>query len=166
MEEIEKLIEIIDFLKINLDIKSEILLQVGRDDGAVRREMMAKKRRILLAGHNFISLGCHTIIEGKIITEFDLTTWLVIEVFKKERLLDVDLIIKARNNFGDLVSEVNALNADYLISCHFNTYDSKAQGTEVLYSYISSRGKVLATMAQEKLVKHLIIIWEKQKMQY
>ncbi len=39
MEEMEKLIEMIDSLKINLDTKSEILLQVGRADGAVRREL-------------------------------------------------------------------------------------------------------------------------------
>lgn len=69
------------------------------------------------------------------------------EVFKKKRLLDVDLIVKVRNNFGNLVDEVNSLNADYLISCHFNAYDNKIQGTEVLHSHISSKGKAFATMA-------------------
>lgn len=43
MEEMEKLIEMIDSLDIDLDIKSKILLQVGRADGAVRREVYGKK---------------------------------------------------------------------------------------------------------------------------
>ncbi len=42
MEEMEKLIEMIDSLDIDLDTKSEILLQVGRADGAVRRELNEK----------------------------------------------------------------------------------------------------------------------------
>lgn len=42
MEEMEKLIEMIDSLKIDLNTKSEILLQVGRADGAVRRELSGK----------------------------------------------------------------------------------------------------------------------------
>lgn len=113
------------------------------------------KRVVILAGHNFEKPGCHTVIDGKIITEFSITTELVAEVFKRERLMGIDLIVKARNDFGDLVDEVNSLNADYLISCHFNAYDNKAQGIEVLYSHVSSRGKAFATMAQGKLVKHL-----------
>lgn len=116
---------------------------------------MKNKRVILLAGHNFISPGCHTVIDKKIITEFDLVTEIVANVFKRERLMGIDLINKARNQFGDLVSEVNSLNGDYLISCHLNAYDNKSQGTEVLYSYISQRGKELARIAQDKLVKHL-----------
>lgn len=113
------------------------------------------KRVVLLAGHNFKSQGCQTTINGKIVTEFDLTTWLVSEVFKRERLINTDLIIKARNDYGNLVEEVNSLDADYLISCHFNAFNSKTQGTEVLYSYKSSRGKELAIIALNKLEKHL-----------
>ncbi|MGL5050094.1 MAG: N-acetylmuramoyl-L-alanine amidase, partial [Fusobacteriaceae bacterium] len=94
--------------------------------------MVGTKRVILLAGHNFISPGCSTNIDGRLITEFDLTSYLVTEVFKKERLVGIDLIIKARNDFGNLVNEVNSLNGDILISCHFNAYNTKAQGTEVL----------------------------------
>ena len=116
---------------------------------------MKSKRVVLLSGHNFISPGCHTVIDGKVITEFDLVTDIVANVFKRERLMGIDLVNKARNQFGDLVEEVNSLNADFLISCHLNAYDNKAQGTEVLYSHVSSRGKAFATMAQGKLVKHL-----------
>ena len=116
---------------------------------------MKNKRVILLSGHNFVSSGCHTVIGGKIITEFDMVTEIVARVFKKERLMGIDLVNKARNQFGDLVEEVNSLNGQYLISCHLNAYNQKTQGTEVLYSSISSRSKVLATMAQRKLVKHL-----------
>ena len=116
---------------------------------------MENKRVILLSGHNFISSGCHTVIDGKMITEFDTVTEIILRVFKKERLMGIDLINKARNQFGDLVEEVNSLNGQYLISCHLNAYNQKIQGTEVLYSAISSRSKELATMAQRKLVKHL-----------
>ena len=117
--------------------------------------MVGTKRVILLAGHNFISPGCNTNIDGKLITEFDLTTHLVAEIFKRERLIGIDLIIKARNDFGNLVNEVNSLNGDILISCHFNAYDKKAQGTEVLYAHTSSKGRKLASVAQDILTKHL-----------
>lgn len=117
--------------------------------------MVGTKRVILLAGHNFISPGCNTNIDGKLITEFDLTTHLVAEIFKRERLIGIDLIIKARNDFGNLVNEVNSLNGDILISCHFNAYDRKAQGTEVLYAHTSSKGRKLASVAQDILTKHL-----------
>lgn len=42
MKEMKKLIEMIDSLDIDLNIKSEILLQIGRADGAVRRELNEK----------------------------------------------------------------------------------------------------------------------------
>ena len=118
---------------------------------------MKNKRVILLSGHNFISSGCHTVIDGKIITEFDMVTEIVARVFKKERLMGIDLIIKARNEYKDLVNEVNTLNADYLISCHFNAYNGKTQGTEVLYSHKSAKGKELAIIAQKKLIEHLAL---------
>lgn len=113
------------------------------------------KRVILLAGHSFDKPGCSKVIEGKLVTEFDLTTWLVAEIFKMERLLGIDLIVKARNEYGKLVSEVNSLNGDYLISCHFNAFNGKTQGTEVLYSHVSQRGKRFALVAKDFLEKHL-----------
>lgn len=116
---------------------------------------MKNKRVILLSGHNFISSGCHTIIDGKIITEFDMVTEIITKVFKNERLMGIDLINKARNQFGDLVSEINSLNGKYLISCHLNAYNQKTQGTEVLYSAVSNKSRDLATMAQKKIVKYL-----------
>ncbi|MBC2855313.1 N-acetylmuramoyl-L-alanine amidase [Cetobacterium sp. 2A] len=113
------------------------------------------KRVILLAGHNFKDKGCHVNLEGKTINEFDLTTWIVAEIFKKERLINIDLVAKARNDYKDLVSEINSLNADILISCHFNASNGISQGTEVLYAHTSSKGKRLASVAQDILVKHL-----------
>lgn len=113
------------------------------------------KRVVLLAGHNFQDQGCQVKLDGAVITEFNLTTWLVAEVFKKERLMNVDLVAKARNNYRDLVSEVNSLNADILISCHFNAANGVAQGTEVLHSSKSTKGKKLAGIAQDILVKNL-----------
>lgn len=117
--------------------------------------MAGTKRVILLAGHNFISPGCNTNIDGKLITEFNMTSYLVAEVFKKERLIGIDLVIKARNDFGNLVDEVNSLNGDILISCHFNAYDKKVQGTEVLYAHKSLKGRKLASVTQDILTKHL-----------
>ncbi|MGL5376862.1 MAG: N-acetylmuramoyl-L-alanine amidase [Cetobacterium sp.] len=113
------------------------------------------KRVVLLAGHNFQDGGCKVKLDGAVISEFNLTTWLVSEVFKKERLINVDLIAKARNDYRDLVSEVNTLNADILISCHFNAANGVAQGTEVLHSSKSVKGKKLAQIAQDILVKNL-----------
>ena len=44
--------------------------------------MVGTKRVILLAGHNFISPGCNTNIAGHLIPEFDMTSYLVAEIFK------------------------------------------------------------------------------------
>ena len=112
-------------------------------------------RVALLSGHNFINKGCHVKIDGQIINEWDLTNWLVAEVFKRERLMGVDLIVKARNDYKDLVSEVNSLNANVLISCHFNAAEGEVQGTEVLHAATSLKGKKLAGVAQNILVKNL-----------
>ncbi|MGL5902736.1 MAG: N-acetylmuramoyl-L-alanine amidase, partial [Cetobacterium sp.] len=60
-----------------------------------------------------------------------------------------------RNDYNDLVSEVNSLNANVLISCHFNAANGVSQGTEVLYSSLSERGEKLARVAQNILVKNL-----------
>lgn len=116
---------------------------------------MKTKRVILLAGHNFIKPGCNTVIDGKILTEFELTTEIVSRIFKRERLIGIDLIVKARNDYGNLVNEVNSLNGDYLISCHFNAFNRKTQGTEVLYSHVSQRGKRFASVAKDIIEKHL-----------
>ncbi|MCQ9626559.1 N-acetylmuramoyl-L-alanine amidase [Cetobacterium somerae] len=113
------------------------------------------KRVILLAGHNFKDQGCQVKVENMIVTEFNLTTWLVAEIFKKERLMNIDLVAKARNDYKDLVNEVNSLNGDILISCHFNAANGIAQGTEVLHSSKSTKGKKLAGIAQNILVKNL-----------
>lgn len=112
-------------------------------------------RVALLSGHNFVNKGCHVTIDGKIINEWDLTNWLVAEVFKRERLMGVDLIAKARNDYKELVSEVNSLNANVLISCHFNAAEGEVQGTEVLHAATSLKGKKLAEVAQNILVKNL-----------
>lgn len=114
------------------------------------------KRVIILAGHNFEKTGCHTVMEdGKTITEFDLTTELVAKIFMSERIMNLDTVIKARNNFNNLVKEVNEIPAEYLISCHFNAYNGVTQGTEILYAHTSVKGKQLAETAQEILVKNL-----------
>lgn len=113
------------------------------------------KRVILLAGHNFKNQGCEIKLENTLVTEFNLTTWLVAEVFKRERLMNIDLVAKARNDYKDLVSEVNSLNGDILISCHFNAANGVAQGTEVLHAEVSKKGKKLAEIAQSILVKNL-----------
>lgn len=112
-------------------------------------------RVIILAGHNFKDQGCLVKLGNTVVTEFNLTTWLVAEIFKKERLINIDLVAKARNDYKNLVSEVNSLNGDILISCHFNAANGIAQGTEVLYSSKSTKGKKLAGIAQNILVKNL-----------
>ena len=112
-------------------------------------------RVVLLAGHNFKDQGCQVKLGNTVVTEFNLTTWLVAEIFKKERLMNIDLVAKARNDYKNLVSEVNSLNGEILISCHFNAANGTAQGTEVLYSSKSTKGKKLAGIAQNILVKNL-----------
>lgn len=113
------------------------------------------KKVLLISGHSFIDCGCSIEIDNKTITEYSLTSWVVSEIFKRERLKDIDLIIKGRNRYCDLVEEINSLNCDIIISLHFNSYDKKTQGTEVLYCATSRRGKILAVVSEKIMVKHL-----------
>lgn len=114
------------------------------------------KKVILVAGHDFIKRGCYTIIDGVgRVDEYDLTTRIVTELFREEELKNLDVIVKGRNTYGNLPKEINGLNGDVIICCHYNAFDGKTQGTEVLYAASSTRGKVLAQKAQDILVKHL-----------
>lgn len=111
------------------------------------------KRVILLSGHNFEKKGCYN--RKLDVSEFDVATEVIAEVFSRERLKHVDLVLKARNDFSNLVKEVNSLNGDLLISMHFNAYNGKAQGTETLIALSSKTGAKYAPKIQEILVKHL-----------
>ncbi|MCJ8343611.1 MAG: hypothetical protein MJH09_12340 [Cetobacterium sp.] len=97
------------------------------------------KRVVLLAGHNFENQGYEVVLDGTRVTEFNLTTWLVAEGFKRERLMKIDLVIKVRNDYRNLVKEVTSLNGQILISYHFNAANGEAQGIEVLHSSVSKK---------------------------
>ncbi len=60
-----------------------------------------------------------------------------------------------RTTYEELPGEINALNPDFIISLHCNSYDSAASGTEVLYCQSSKKGKEIAGILLQHLVKHL-----------
>jgi N-acetylmuramoyl-L-alanine amidase len=117
------------------------------------------KRVIILSGHNFEAPGCCNIIidQRKPITEFDVATEVATRIMKHEKTMELDTIMKARNKYSDLVNEVNSLNGDILISIHFNAFDKKAQGTEVLCAVDSPTGRKYAKELNKKLVSKLQI---------
>ena len=65
-------------------------------------------------------------------------------------------MLKTRNrSYSELPKEIDSLNPDYILELHLNAANKKAQGGEVLYCRASSRGKKMAEIIQNNLLKRL-----------
>jgi len=66
------------------------------------------------------------------------------------------VVLKRRNrSYSELPKEIDSLNPDYILELHLNAANKKAQGSEVLYCRASNRGKKMAEIIQDNLVKRL-----------
>lgn len=65
---------------------------------------------------------------------------------------DIEVIIIKRISYRQLPADVNNCGPDFCISLHCNAFNTKWNGTEVLYYYKSAAGKKLATILQKNLL--------------
>jgi len=66
-----------------------------------------------------------------------------------------EIEIVYRDRYKDLPEKINALNPNFVICLHCNAFNTKVSGTSVLYYYKSKRGKKMATIFQNEIVKAL-----------
>ena len=87
------------------------------------------------------------------LSEFEFNEDLALRIEKKVTKVDVQRVY--RRTYQELPEDVNALEPDFIVSLHCNAFDHKVSGTEVLYYHRSEKGKVLAEIILDHLVKHL-----------
>ena len=84
-------------------------------------------------------------------------------IFNKERLLPhlqkaleskghKVIVIGQNKTFSELPARINAEKPDVIISLHYNAFNKKATGSEVLYWKTSSKSKKLAELVQSQIV--------------
>jgi N-acetylmuramoyl-L-alanine amidase len=114
-------------------------------------EERQKKLCALVIGHQPDKPGA--VNTGSSISEFEFNKDLARRIernVQKARLQKV-----YRTTYEELPGEINALNPDFIVSLHCNSYDSAASGTEVLYCRSSGKGKEIAGILLRHLVEHL-----------
>ncbi|WP_321328466.1 N-acetylmuramoyl-L-alanine amidase [uncultured Ilyobacter sp.] len=111
------------------------------------------KRIVLVPGHSSFDPGA--INKNLNLKEYDCVLEMALKLFKSDDLGNVDMILKRRNSYQTLAEEINSLNPDYIFELHLNAANGKAQGTEVLYCSSSKKGKNIAEILQNNLVKAL-----------
>lgn len=110
------------------------------------------KKIVLVIGHTEKSPGAFNTQCG--VTEFEFNRKLVKSV---AALIDDRCEIKTvyRERYSDLPEKINAWNPDFVICFHANSYYSRGTGTETLFYHKSKKGKEMATIFQDNIVKVL-----------
>lgn len=109
------------------------------------------KKVALVVGHKVTSRGASNKSSG--MTEFDFNSALAKDI--KEIVSGVYVDIVYRRTYRQLPDDINNQHPDFIISLHCNAFDCEATGTETLYYYKSSKGKKIAAVLQNKIVKAL-----------
>ena len=113
---------------------------------------MTKKRIVFVIGHKVKSPGACNITNN--ICEFEFNKKLVNEI--KATIDDhCEIKIVYRDRYKDLPDKINVLNPDFVICFHCNAYNRKSFGVETLFYYKSKKGKKMATIFQDNIVKAL-----------
>ena len=86
-------------------------------------------------------------------TEFEFNDDLAIRIEKQEIETNIQRIY--RRTYTDLPNDINQLEPDFIISLHCNAYNKTVSGTEVLYYYKSTTGKIIAQILQNNLIEEL-----------
>jgi N-acetylmuramoyl-L-alanine amidase len=109
------------------------------------------KKCALVIGHKKSSPGASNSSSG--LTEFVFNEKLAIDIEKEVSGVEVQRVY--RRTYNSLPSDINELNPDFIISLHCNAFDGSASGTEVLYYHRSAKGKLIASILNNKLVEAL-----------
>lgn len=105
----------------------------------------------LVIGHKKSSPGAENKSSG--LTEYAFNEKLAMEI--EEEVDGVEVQRVYRRTYETLPGDINALGPDFIISLHCNAFNSAASGTEVLYYHRSEKGKQIAGILNEKLVRAL-----------
>ena len=111
---------------------------------------MAKKRVALVVGHTEKSPGACN--QQSDVCEFDFNKQLVTRV---SAIINTKCEIVYRDRYRDLPEKINKLNPDFVICFHCNAYNRKSSGTEILFYHKSKKGKKMAFIFQNNIVKAL-----------
>jgi len=109
------------------------------------------KKCALVIGHKKTSPGASNKSSG--VTEFVLNDKLAQDI--ELELSGVEIQRVYRRTYDSLPGDINELNPDFIVSLHCNAFDGTASGTEVLYYHRSMKGKLMAEILNEQLVKAL-----------
>ena len=111
------------------------------------------KRILLVVGHSRNKQGASN-PEG--LSEYEFNKGIIMDIVKQDEFRGVDIIPKLRvTSYYNLAYEINAINPDVVISLHCNAFNKETNGTEVLYSTGSKKGKEYAEIFQNNLVDWL-----------
>lgn len=104
----------------------------------------------LVIGHTEKSPGAVNTTCG--VSEFDFNRKLVTSV---AAIIDdrCEVKIVYRERYSDLPEKINAWNPDFVICFHANAFNKKSFGTETLFYHKSKKGKEIATIFQDNIVK-------------
>lgn len=106
-----------------------------------------KMKVALVVGHKESSKGAYNKYFD--IYEYDFNKLLVEKISKK---LEIENVVIYRDTYKGLPDKINSESPDFIISFHCNAFNGKAGGTEVLYYHRSKKGKKIA----EILLNHLL----------
>ncbi len=110
-----------------------------------------KKLCALVIGHKKNSPGAGNERTG--IHEFDFNDELAIRIENKVKKTRIQRVY--RRTWGELPTDINGLDPNFVLSLHCNAYNGQASGTEVLYYHKSKIGESIAKILQRHLVEFL-----------
>jgi N-acetylmuramoyl-L-alanine amidase len=124
------------------------LSELESNEGEAREK---KKLCALVIGHKKYSHGAVNARAN--LSEFDFNEDLARHIEGKVQGTDIQRIY--RRTYKELPGDINALGPDFIVSLHCNAFNGKVSGTEVLYYHRSEKGKRMAEILLNHLVKHL-----------
>ena len=111
---------------------------------------------VLVIGHTEKSPGACNITNN--ICEFEFNKKLakgivLINDVINDNRCKIDIIY--RDSYKDLPGKINKLNPDFVICLHNNAFNTRVTGSETLYYHKSKKGKKMASIFQDEIVKAL-----------
>lgn len=129
----------------------EIRKRLAKQESGTPEKQEPRKKCALIIGHKKASPGAVNLNAG--INEFEFNEALAIRIEGRDTKTEVQRIY--RRTYKDLPDDINQYEPHLAVSLHCNAYNQEVSGTEVLYYYKSKKGKMIAEVLQNALVKHL-----------
>jgi N-acetylmuramoyl-L-alanine amidase len=105
----------------------------------------------LVIGHSKNKPGACNETYG--ICEYDFNEYIVNSISRKLHVIPHK--VHYRQSYSDLPAQINLFNPRFVVSFHCNAFNKTASGTEVLYYSTSEKGKEIARIFNDNLVKAL-----------